>query len=252
MHKLRAYLPAVVLFAGCLLVANMRTQVSAPLAAPLTDVLAGVTGYTITEQKVSDEERRVAGMSDYVARLYLRDSVVAFSTYVGYYDRQAQGKTIHSPRNCLPGAGWEIVQAGRSEVSIGGSTHNVNRYILKKGASRAVVYYWYQGRDRIVASEYAVKWNLLRDAALRGRTEEALVRIVIPVAPLDENDPSSVTRAFAGADALAREMAGRLIVDVEHSLPRDLHVAAAENVRLKNARHEGAAQSSQTRLSVVY
>ena len=49
-------------------------------------------------------------MSDYVARVYARDSVMLFSTLVSYYERQSQGKTIHSPRNCLPGAGWEILR----------------------------------------------------------------------------------------------------------------------------------------------
>jgi hypothetical protein len=43
------------------------------------------------------------------------------------------------------------------------------------------VLYWYQGRGRTEAGEYAVKWNLLRDAALRRRTEEALVRVIVPV-----------------------------------------------------------------------
>ena len=33
-------------------------------------------------------------------------------TFVSYYERQTQGKTIHSPRNCLPGAGWEVLTPG--------------------------------------------------------------------------------------------------------------------------------------------
>ena len=58
----------------------------------------------------------------------------------------------------------------------------MNQYVLKNGPATAVVFYWYQGRGRIVANEYAVKWNLLRDAAVAGHTEEALVRVVVPCA----------------------------------------------------------------------
>ena len=128
--------------------------------------------------------RMLLGMTDYVARVFWqfrgpKDSTPAFSTYVGYYDRQAQGHTMHSPKNCLPGAGWEILSAGTGSVSVAGRSHVVNKYLLKNGVTQALVFYWYQGRGRIVASEYAVKWNLLRDAALEGHTEEALVRIVV-------------------------------------------------------------------------
>jgi len=48
------------------------------------------------------------------------------------------------------------------------------------------VLYWYQGRGRVEPNEYWVKWHLLRDAVLRQRTEEALVRIVVPVEESEE------------------------------------------------------------------
>src|SRR5690242_16263123 len=117
--ELRAYTPAVILLLGCVLVFHgTRDQKSVPLAGSLGTVLDHVSGYRIEEQKVSDEERRIAGMTDYVARVYWRpDSTVAFTTYVGYYDRQTQGKSMHSPKNCLPGAGWEVLKPGTAVVS---------------------------------------------------------------------------------------------------------------------------------------
>jgi EpsI family protein len=160
-------------------------------------------------------------MNDYVARVYMRDSVAAFTTFVSYYERQTQGKTIHSPRNCLPGAGWEILRGGEYELPVDGTLRTVNRYVLKNGPSTAVVFYWYQGRGRIVANEYAVKWNLLRDAALEGHTEEALVRVVVPVAggPMAATDSVSAER-FASANALGVDIAARLTREVSRVLPR--------------------------------
>jgi EpsI family protein len=213
--ELRAYMPGIVLLLGCvLLLKGTRDQVAVPLAGPLSSILAHVDGYTIQNQVVGDEERRVAGMSDYVARLYRRaDSTVAFTTYVGYYDRQTQGKSMHSPKNCLPGAGWEILHAGTATVVAADGPHTVNRDLLKNGHLQAVVYYWYQGRGRVVANEYTVKWNLLKDAALKGHTEEALVRIVVPVGPPDSTEVL--------ADQLGMSIAPRLLHDVNAVLPHD-------------------------------
>jgi EpsI family protein len=224
--ELRAYMPAVVLLLGCALVFHgTRDQVAVPLAGSLSTVLANMDGYRIQEQHVTDEERRVAGMTDYVARVYWRpDSTVAFTTYVGYYDQQTQGKSMHSPKNCLPGAGWEILRGGTTTVTAADGPHVVNRYLLKNGAAQAVVYYWYQGRGRVVASEYAVKWDLLRDAALRGHTEEALVRVIVPV------DPSDTTQARA--DRLAQEIAPTLLDAVRGVLP-DKGASAAAQVASK-------------------
>jgi EpsI family protein len=130
--------------------------------------------------------------------------------YVGYYDEQRQGKTIHSPRNCLPGAGWDPV--GKSVVHAQSAVYGtigINKYELVNEDRRAIVYYWYQGRGRVAHNEYRVKYELLRDAAVLGRTEEALVRIVVPV----------ISNDVAAADALAMQIAGDLADDVERVLP---------------------------------
>jgi EpsI family protein len=220
MRSVRAYVPALILLVGCGLIWQTHTQQAIPLAAPLTTVLPSLPGFTTHDQHVSDEERRVAGMTDYVARDYARDSIVAFTTLVSYYDRQSQGKTIHSPRNCLPGAGWEVLRPGTRAVEANGVPYVVNHYTLKNGPATAIVYYWYQGRGRIVASEYQVKWNLLRDAALLGHTEEALVRVVSYVnPPAGARDSASVERAFADADSTGESIASKLIGEVTRVLP---------------------------------
>jgi EpsI family protein len=226
MRDLRPWAPAAVLLIGCALVQHSQLQRSVPLAAPLTGVLASVDGFRFADQTISAEEQRIAGMSNYVARYYTRDTVPAFTTYVGYYQRQAQGKTIHSPRNCLPGAGWEVFSPGLRMVSVGGATHELNRYILKNGPNTAIVYYWYQGRGRVVANEYRVKWNLLRDAALLGHTEEALVRLIIPVGKGTIFPDATEDNQYAEANAFGDSLAARMILDVARVLPGGLAASA--------------------------
>jgi len=219
MHRVRSYAPAIILLLGCAALLQTHTQAAIPLAGSLESVFPHAMGYTVTNQKLSVEEERVAGMTAYVARAFTRDTSVAFTTLVSYYDRQTQGKTIHSPRNCLPGAGWEIMRGGMQRVAVLGTSRTVNRYVLRHGRSAAVAYYWYQGRGRVTANEYAVKWNLLRDAAFLGHTEEALVRVVFPLsmASMAMIDDS---HAELQEDVAARQIVARLIVEVASVLPQ--------------------------------
>jgi len=229
MSKTFTYAPAAILLVGCAFIRQTHSQREVPLVAPLSTILPSVPGYAVEDMKVSDEERAVAGMSDYVARMYARDSVVAFTTLVSYYTRQSQGKTIHSPRNCLPGAGWEIMRSGTRALTVGGVQHIVNQYVLKKGPATALAYYWYQGRGRIVANEYLVKWNLLRDAALSGHTEEALVRVVVPVAAATgaAADSNAADKAYTRAMALGDSVATKMMTEVTRVLPGKRDVAPA-------------------------
>lgn len=227
MPNFTPWVPAAILGIGCILIADQREQKVTPLAAPLTELPREMFGLKSTDLVIEEKERAIAGMSDYVLRIFKRDSLDAFSVYVGYYDYQRQGKSIHSPKNCLPGGGWEPMSSGVQAVQAGnGQAVNVNRYLLGKGPSRALVYYWYQGRGRIESNEYRVKWDLLRDAALSGRTEEALVRLVLPIAPDFSNTqvrPTNVPRGLltvAQADSLAQRIATEIIPAVNRALPK--------------------------------
>jgi EpsI family protein len=219
MRDVTQFVPAVILLSGVLLVSGVREQLKMPSRAPMKAVQLDAPGYATGDIVVPEQERKIAGMSDYVMRSYTRDSLDAFSIYVGYYDYQAQGKTIHSPKNCLPGAGWEQMAGGTIPVAAEGKTVQVNRFLMANKGARALVYYWYQGRGRVESNEYRVKWNLLRDAALHGRTDEALVRIVIPLPPSRPGIDKGTDPAVAAADKRALEMASQLVTRVDRVLP---------------------------------
>jgi EpsI family protein len=119
------------------------------------------------------------GVSDYVSRAYTNGVGQPVDLYVGYYQSQRTGETIHSPKNCLPGAGWEPVRAGRLTIPIAAAPAIVvNEYLVEKGPAQYLVLYWYQAHGRVIASEYSGKAWLVFDAITRNRTDEALVRVV--------------------------------------------------------------------------
>ena len=219
MRDMMRFAPAAILGAGCLMISGMRTQKRVPPRTPMSAVQIAAPGYATKDTVISADERKIAGMSDYVLRLFARDSAdLGFSVYIGYYDFQVQGKTIHSPKNCLPGAGWEALSASVQPVHAGGATYPVNRYMLANKGSQALVYYWYQGRGRVEANEYKVKYNLLHDAALYGRTEEALVRVVVPI-DMRKLQRDGQAATYAAADSLAGQVATQLLPAVTRALP---------------------------------
>ena len=57
----------------------------------------------------------------------------------------------------------------------------INRYIVSKGDDHAVVLYWYQSRDRVIASEYQAAMFTAWDALRYNRTDTELVRVVAPI-----------------------------------------------------------------------
>ena len=125
------------------------------------------------------------GADDILNRVYVSPDRATLGLYVGFYNSQRQGDSIHSPMNCLPGAGWEPVS--RSSIAIpvttrdGATTVDANRYVIEKGLNRQLVLYWYQSHGRTVASEYWSKFFLIRDAMRLNRTDAALVRVIVPI-----------------------------------------------------------------------
>jgi EpsI family protein len=143
---------------------------------------------------------RELGVDDHINRSYTMPGAVPVALYAGYYAAQRQGDTIHSPQNCLPGSGWYPIESARHLVHIGDAAVEVNRYVVQKGIDQMVVLYWYEGRGRVVASEYANKGWLFLDAARLGRTSGGLVRVIAPVVS------DRVTEALEAASAFARNV----------------------------------------------
>lgn len=158
---------------------------------------------------------KVLGVDDYLSRIYFKPDGAAVGLYLGYYGSQRQGDTIHSPLNCLPGAGWEPVQEGRltiANVDGAGRDITVNRYVVQKGLERQLVLYWYQSRGRVVASEYSSKFYLISDAIRSNRTDGSLVRVIAPIPPGADDDG-------AAAEHLAEEFVRVMFPSLPSYLP---------------------------------
>ena len=137
--------PAIIMGLGAVLTLGVAKQRSVPLVRPLAEVIPmEILGYQGRGVLVSDDEAQVAGFSNYLLRVYEMEREETrpwLSVYVGFYESQAQGKTIHSPKNCLPGAGWEALSSDSQELELDDRSVRVNRYLLQNEGERALVLY---------------------------------------------------------------------------------------------------------------
>jgi EpsI family protein len=158
---------------------------------PLRDLPYTVGKWSGQEHPLSERMVQAVSVSDYTNRFYFADGMAPVQLYVGYYGSQKTGDTIHSPKNCLPGAGWDPVRSGFTTISVaGGRQIVVNEYVIQQDQNKQLVFYWYQGRGRVIASEYAGKFWMVADAISRNRTDGALVRLITPI-----NDSEASARA---------------------------------------------------------
>ncbi|MGH9387719.1 MAG: exosortase C-terminal domain/associated protein EpsI [Vicinamibacterales bacterium] len=155
-----------------------------PLRKSFADFPTGLSEWRgVPQPPLDDKVLDVLGVDDYLTRAYFKATGEGVGLYVGYWQSQKQGDTIHSPQNCLPGAGWLPVSKGTLEIDrpARSSRAIVNRYIIQKGLDRQLVLYWYQSHGRIVASEYWGKIFMVTDAVRLNRTDGAVVRVISPV-----------------------------------------------------------------------
>jgi EpsI family protein len=139
---------------------------------------------TISEQKIDDQSMKVLQVDDYFMRNYKNSKGEVIGLYIGYFKSQREGKGIHSPRQCLPGAGWIPVNIAVYQMTVPGhnpETVPVNKFVMGKGLERQLYLFWYYGRGRIYASEYWNKIYLIWDGLTKKRTDGALVRVNNPI-----------------------------------------------------------------------
>lgn len=178
----RALLAAAIIVAAGIYASGASAPERLPSRETLATTPVSLHGWQGRDMALDDDVLAQLGVDDYINRQYMAADAPPVALYVGYYASQRQGDTIHSPQNCLPGAGWRPVSAERTTVDLGGRTIPVNRFIIQKGLDRQAVFYWYQGRSRVVANEFANKGWLMLDAARLRRTDGGLVRAITPVA----------------------------------------------------------------------
>jgi EpsI family protein len=173
------------LLLGAFLVLQLRgTGEAVPVRQPLSEFPSSLDSWEGRPATTLDVEvLNILKVKDYLMRRYTDPSGKSLWLYIGYWDSQRKGAQPHSPRNCLPGGGWEPLEAKRIAIPLpdGQAPITINRYVIQKDQYQQVVLYWYQSQGRAVAGEVAARVDMVRNALTRNRTDGALVRVSMPV-----------------------------------------------------------------------
>jgi len=178
------FLAATVLITGTALILRARTRNEVfPPRHNLESFPQDIMGWKGTDITIEKDTLQLLGPGDFMVRFSTKQENSPYiDLYIAYFPSQRTGDTIHSPKNCLPGAGWAPLEATRTTLSVPGHTpFPVNRYVIGKGDARELVLYWYWAHDRGVASEYWAKYYLITDSIKLNRSDGSLVRVTTPI-----------------------------------------------------------------------
>lgn len=163
-----------------------------PPSQPLAELPSQLNGWTGRDIPIPQESLDILGKGVFLNRVYQSDGQGqpnSVGLFIGYFPTQRSGQSIHSPQNCLPGAGWNFDSSGTTELHDVRGNDKVGEYVISNGSMRQEVLYWYRSHGNNIANDYAAKFHMLRDSILYGRTDAALIRVITPVVP---GEPLSV------------------------------------------------------------
>lgn len=154
-----------------------------PNNAPLLGLPLTIGNWKVAkEMEVDAETREVLKADDLLSRWYTAPDGAA-NLFIAFFKTQRTGQSPHSPKNCLPGSGYQPSQSGKIDVVTGGETITINHYLVSRGDESSLVLYWYQSQGQVIADEFSAKFYLVANSIKKHRSDTALVRVVVPVLP---------------------------------------------------------------------
>ncbi len=185
-----------------------------PSHEPLASLPYQLGSWDGTDVPMQPDVLAILGPGDFLQRFYENTSVSQpyVDLFLAYFPSQRAGDTIHSPKHCLPGAGWLPTESSRISISFPGhAPFEANRYVIAKGDERQLVLYWYWAHDRPLASEYWAKFYLVADSIRLNRSDGSLVRVITPL-PRGETVEAAQQRLLA--------FAGNVVPQLDRYIPR--------------------------------
>lgn len=159
-----------------------------PQTPPWSDFPTQLGRWTL-ENEVTPDEASMAQLQpdDYLSRVYVADAHSAnpsrVELFVAYFKTQRTGHAPHSPKACLPGAGWKPVSSAVIPISVpsSGVTIDANQYVVRRDGAEMAVFYWYQNSHHTIANEYMFQIYAVPELLTHGRTDVGFIRIITQI-----------------------------------------------------------------------
>jgi EpsI family protein len=156
--------------------------------------------------------RNALPWSDYLLANYAKPGGGLVNVFVPYFPSLYEDSYTHNPAVCLPGNGWVVEEQGVRDLMgmPGVGSMHVNRLVATIEGKKHVVYYWFQHKGRAITNQHMVKPVLLWNSLTEGRTDGALVRLVLPVDTVPDVN---------AADAALEDMASAIMQVLPRFVP---------------------------------
>jgi EpsI family protein len=206
------FVVVTILLASTLTVLSLRSDMDrVPARSPLRQLPPSIEDWRAQDIALDPEVLSVLGDGEFLNRIYTEPEnggtperpAGPVGLFIGYFPTQRTGQAIHSPQNCLPGAGWTFLSSHPLQLKDNnGHTYDVGEYVITNGTVKQEVLYWYRAHGRSISNEYRAKFYMIADALRYNRTDGALIRVITPLQP-GESDQQAHNRAVAFAADLA-------------------------------------------------
>lgn len=184
-----------------------------PVKRPLDQFPQQIGEWNLVDRRLlSNTALKKLGVDDYIDYTYTSPGRPVINLLVSYYKAVGVSGGYHSPKNCLPGGGWNITHIKPLKLDVHHSKNDpaeVNFVIIQKGGEKQAVIYWYQNRGRIIASEYREKIYLVLDSVIKRRRDGSFIRIMTAIAD----------GKYGESDTYLKEFAENVMLILEEYLP---------------------------------
>lgn len=175
---------------------RLSTSAAVPVAKPLSEFPAVCREWRMTSQsRFSEDIIAVLKPTEYLSRGYEDARGKRIGLYIGYHDGGKNSGEIHSPKNCLPGNGWQQVSAERLQLKEPLGTISLVKSVYRKGERKELFLYWFQMQGKTLTNEYSLKLAGITGSIIHGRKDAAFIRVSIPF-EVDEHEAATAGIRF--------------------------------------------------------
>ena len=166
---------------------HTRSEASVPVNKPL-DLFPQKQGSWLMIGQARFDKRVLEALlpTDYISRTYRDDKGDIVSLYFGYHDGGPNSGPIHSPKQCLPGSGWNRLDAEVHRVVVNGTTVSYVSSLYQKDIEKQLFLYWFQVGNQYLTNEYALKFSMAKNSLLNNRRESSFIRISVRVSDSED------------------------------------------------------------------
>lgn len=182
MIKTWRFIVVYLLLAAAGLYVTLHKDIMVPANIPLREFPSTIGEWRqISRGEFSDEILQVLKPTDYLSAQYVNPQGDKVNLYIGYHGGGKGGGEIHSPKHCLPGAGWFKQSEQVVTLKVGGKDLPIVQAVYQKDGEKELFNYWFRAKgDETITSEVGLKLAQIRSSISSRRRDATFIRISAP------------------------------------------------------------------------